>query len=266
MRLTVLAGVGAALLVAHSRRELKLRERLAAASLETLLNAIDANDPTTGAHARRVATYALILARAQGLNVRAQHSVERIALFHDVGKIHAALFDIVHDSASLSTEERQLIATHPRRGAEVLEPLSMFYPDLAEGVLSHHERWDGTGYPRKLKGTEIPLQARIVSIADTFDVITHSRPYKDGESFEQALAAIQEGSGTQFDPMLADLFVAAAVSTEVREAADEASIEHAGSDERRRNTQENAPDITFRWRNTETELPVQDQVPLGAPG
>jgi len=266
MKLSVLAGLGAAILVTRSRRELKLRERLAAASLETLLNAIDANDPTTGAHARRVATYSLILARAQGLNVRAQCSVERIALFHDVGKIHAALFDIVHESSSLSPEERQLIATHPRRGAEVLQPLSMFYPDLSEGVLSHHERWDGKGYPRRLKGTEIPLQARIVSIADTFDVITHSRPYKEGESVAQALDAIREGKGTQFDPMLADLFVKAGVCSEVTEAADKANQEHLGSDERRRSTQENAPDITFRWRNTETALPVQGQTPQGEPG
>jgi len=266
MKLSVLTGLGAAFLVARSRRELKLRERLAAASLETLLNAIDANDPTTGAHARRVATYSLILARAQGLNVRAQCSVERIALFHDVGKIHAALFDIVHESSSLSPEERQQIATHPRRGAEVLQPLSMFYPDLSEGVLSHHERWDGTGYPRRLKGTDIPLQARIVSIADTFDVITHSRPYKEGESVAQALDAIREGRGTQFDPMLADLFVVADVSGEVREAADKANLERLGSDERRRSTQENAPDITFRWRNTETVLPVQGQTPQEVPG
>lgn len=265
MKLSVLTGVGAALLVAYSRREMKLRERLAAASLETLLNAIDANDPVTGAHARRVATYALILARAQGLNVRAQRSVERIALFHDVGKIHAALFDIVHDSSSLSPEERRLVSTHPRRGAEVLEPLSMFYPDLSEGVLSHHEKWDGTGYPRRLKGTEIPLQARIVSIADTFDVITHSRPYKEGESVTDALNAIQEGSGTQFDPMLANLFVVAGVSSEVKTAADKANLEHLGSDERRRNTQEYAPDITFRWRNTESGPPVQDPLLLEAP-
>lgn len=266
MRLSVLAGVGAAFLVARSRRDMKLRERLAAASLETLLNAIDANDPTTGAHARRVATYSLILARAQGLNVRAQHSVERIALFHDVGKIHAALFDIVHENTTLSPEERQLIATHPRRGADVLAPLSMFYPDLAEGVLSHHERWDGKGYPRGLKGTDIPLQARIVSIADTFDVITHARPYKEGASVEHALDAIREGTGTQFDPMLANLFVGAAVCSEVRDAADNANLEHVGSDERRLSTQENAPDITFRWRNTETELPVQDQTPQEVPG
>lgn len=260
MRYSLLTGIGAAFLLAHSRRQLRLRERLAAASLETLLNAIDANDPTTGAHVRRVATYALILARAYGLKEREQRSVERIALFHDIGKIHAALFDIIRDSTPLSEEERTLVDTHPRRGAEVLEPLSMFYPELYDGVLSHHERWDGEGYPRGLKGTDIPLQARIVSIADTFDVITHSRPYKEGESVHHALEAIRDGAGTQFDPTLTDLFVATAVCDDVKKAAAKVLVKHTGTAERRRSTQEIAPDITFRWRTPAPGQPAQDPV------
>ena len=100
-----------------------------------------------------------------------------MALFHDVGKVHEALFDITHDDHILSAAERQEIATHPQRGANVVAPLSLFYPDLGDGVLAHHERWDGTGYPRGLRGTEIPLAARIVAVADTFDAITHHRHY-----------------------------------------------------------------------------------------
>src|SRR4051812_19451142 len=165
------------------RNELKARqaaERIAAASLESLLKAIDANDPDTGAHVRRVASYALVLADAAGLSDHEKKSVERVALFHDIGKIHEALFDIIHDHRKLTPAERRAILTHPQRGAEVLAPLFGFYPDLPEGVLSHHERWDGSGYPRHLRGRRIPITARVVAIVDTFDAITHRRRYRDG--------------------------------------------------------------------------------------
>jgi putative two-component system response regulator len=122
-------------------------ERFVAASLEMLLNAIDANDAETGAHVRRVATYALVLADAADLTEHEQRVIELVALFHDIGKIHGALFDIVHDDATLTPADRRAIATHPQRGATVLAPLRGSYPELPEGVLSHHERWDGGGYP-----------------------------------------------------------------------------------------------------------------------
>src|SRR3977135_1351081 len=163
----------------YREHELRNRaERLSAATLETLLNAIDANDADTGAHVRRVAMYALILGEAAGLHERTLHSVERVALFHYVGKLHGALTDIFHDPRKLTPEERKAVMTHPQRGAEVLAPLSPFYPDLPKGVLAHHERWDGTGYPRGIKGKRIPLTARVVSIADSFDAITHRRRYR----------------------------------------------------------------------------------------
>src|SRR6476620_7451496 len=128
---------GGILLVREHQRRL-VAERLAAAVLETLLRAIDANDGETGAHVRRVARYALVLADAADLSKREVRNVERIALFHDVGKIDAALFDIIHDDSTLTPDERQAIRTHPERGANVLAPLAAFYPDLSKGVLSHH--------------------------------------------------------------------------------------------------------------------------------
>src|SRR5690349_17609404 len=132
---TSLFGIGAGGLLLHEHRARQQAERLAAATLETLLNAIDANDPVTGAHVRRVARYALILADAADLDDRALRAVERIALFHDIGKIHEALFDIVHDDDQLSPEDWKAVSTHPTRGAEVLRPLAPFYPELPEGVL-----------------------------------------------------------------------------------------------------------------------------------
>jgi HD-GYP domain-containing protein (c-di-GMP phosphodiesterase class II) len=244
----VAAAAGATLL-RHELRGRQAAERIAAASLESLLKAIDANDPETGVHVRRVASYALILADAAGLDEHEQRSVERVALFHDIGKIHEALFDIIHDDSELSPQERKAIATHPQRGADVLAPLCGFYPDLPSGVLSHHERWDGAGYPRRLKGRRIPLSARVVSIADTFDAVTHARRYRDGRSVEKASEVILEGRGTQFDPELVDLFVLPPVFARIVATWREVSRWRQPVLTRRTGKDEpDVPDITFRWR------------------
>jgi putative two-component system response regulator len=224
-------------------------ERFAAAALETLLNAIDANDDETGAHVRRVATYALILADAADLSEHDCKSIERVALFHDIGKIHQALFDIIRDADTLSPAERRAIATHPAVGASVLEPLRVFYPDLPDGVLAHHERWDGTGYPRGLKGRRIPLSARVVTIADTFDAITFGRPYRSGRPAAVARKALLDGRGTQFDPELVDLFLFPPVYARITKA--DRAMEHWEPPVQKRRTtreDESVPDITFRWR------------------
>src|SRR4051812_1673596 len=202
----------------HSRPERQRRlaaERLAADVLETLLRAIDANDAETGGHVRRVARYALILADAADLDTREQRNVERIALFHDIGKIHEALFDIIHEESSLTAEERTAVRTHPRLGAEVLTPLASFYPELSTGVLSHHERWDGTGYPRKLSRGAIPLAARIVTIADSFDAMTYQRRYRAAQTARQAADKLMAGRATQFDPNLVDLFLSPPVFDQI---------------------------------------------------
>jgi HD-GYP domain-containing protein (c-di-GMP phosphodiesterase class II) len=248
----IAGALGGAVLVYREHLHKQRAERLAAATLESLLKAIDANDAETGAHVRRVAAYALALADAMEVDEHALRMVERVALFHDIGKIHGALFDIVHDDDRLTTEERRVIATHPARGAQVLEPVSHFYPDLAEGVLSHHECWDGSGYPRGLRGTEIPLAARIVSIADTFDAITQRRRYRAGMSPETAAERIARGRGTQFEPDLVDLFLTPPVFEHVLE---ERRLAHAprvvGSERRARGERVDGPDVTFRWRKTE---------------
>jgi HD-GYP domain-containing protein (c-di-GMP phosphodiesterase class II) len=251
--LFLLLGIAAGAAATRFQRERQRAERLAAAALETLLNAIDANDAVTGAHVRRVAAYALVLGDAAGLGEHECRAVERVALFHDNGKIHEALFDIVHDNVQLSPEERRLIATHPTRGAEVLEPLAAFYPELPEGVKCHHERWDGTGYPRKLKGTAIPIAARIVSIADTFDVVTHRRRYKDAGSATDGRTQLLEGRGTQFDPALVDLVMLPPIFERFERAV--RNVERSAARPRRRGSSDgddSAPDVTFRWRSAST--------------
>ncbi|MEP7088436.1 MAG: HD domain-containing phosphohydrolase [Gemmatimonadota bacterium] len=256
-RLITLGALGAwAALNIRRKHDQQLGERVAAAALEALLNAIDANDAQTGAHVRRVAAYALVLGRAADLSEHEMSTVERVALYHDIGKINAALFDIVHDNEKLSDKERALIITHPQLGADVIRPLNAFYPELYEGVLTHHERWDGSGYPRGLKGLEIPLQARVVAFADTFDVITHGRRYERERSVNAAREAIAEGRATQFDPELTDLFLSNEVFDEIVETFHSAnSPQIVRPDRRDAKAAVGAPDITFRWRNGATSRP-----------
>ena len=260
-RLITLGALGAwAALNIRRKHDKQLGERVAAAALEALLNAIDANDAQTGAHVRRVAAYALVLARAAALDEHEQSTVERVALYHDIGKINAALFDIVHDTEKLSEKERALIITHPQLGADVIRPLSAFYPELYEGVLSHHERWDGSGYPRGLKGLAIPLQARLVAFADTFDVITHGRRYERERSVTAARELIAAGRGSQFDPELTDLFLSDAIFNEIVETFHSANSPHIVHPDRRDSSSAvGAPDITFRWRNGATAQPPRDR-------
>lgn len=251
---------GAAAVPAAIGREVvaHLVTRLAAAALESLLHAIDANDPETGAHVRRVAITAVVLARAADCDAVRQHRVERVALFHDIGKINGALFDVMRGTVGLTAAERRLIATHADRGAEVVGPLASFYPELPVAIRAHHEWWNGNGYPRGLLGTAIPFEARIVTIADVFDALTHRRRYKAPFPAGQAENVISAGRGTQFDPDLIDLFLSPPVQEEIAEAQRAHSRRPgalprggARSDPRRQaGPRRDTPEVTFRWRAT----------------
>ncbi|HVF39649.1 MAG TPA: HD domain-containing phosphohydrolase [Gemmatimonadaceae bacterium] len=254
-----IVGAAAGAVIMQKRKRMMGLERLSAATLETLLDAIDANSPETGAHVRRVADYALRLAAAADLDEASCKSIERVALFHDIGKLDEALSDIVKDTATLTPRERRAIMTHPRRGAQVLAPLGAFYPDLPEGVLSHHERWDGTGYPRHLKGERIPIAARVVAIADTFDAITHSRSYSDGRSTADAAEVLASGRATQFDPELVDLFLSPPVLSDVKKSMTRFRKPKDSPSRRNRGDEmHKAPDVSFRWRTTKLAPRRQD--------
>jgi putative nucleotidyltransferase with HDIG domain len=244
------AGATLGAMLIRERRARRNAERFAAAALESLLRAIDANDPQTGAHVRRVADYALILTDALGVSEKHRRTIELAALFHDIGKIHEALFDIVHEPGKLTPSDRRAIATHPTRGAEVLAPLASFHPDLTDAVLSHHERWDGRGYPRQLRGNRIALPARIVSIVDTFDAITHSRRYRNGRTAKKAAQIILRGRGTQFDPDLVDLMLLPPVFEQIMEAHRRWSTGGNKIPNRREDRgRESAPNVRIRWRS-----------------
>ncbi|HUF26564.1 MAG TPA: HD domain-containing phosphohydrolase [Gemmatimonadaceae bacterium] len=249
--LSFAAGLSLGAVVAvRAARARRTGERVGAAALEALLNAIEANDPATGAHVRRVATYADIIAESIGLAPDERRAVVRVALFHDIGKIHEALFDIVRDDDELTLEARRAIASHPVRGARVLEPLRAFYPDLAGGVLAHHERWDGRGYPQRLRGRRIPLASRIVALADTFDVVTHGRQYRPGRSTSAAVRVIAEGRALQFDPELVDIMLLPPVLDALRGASHGPAVAprpRRRRAERRHGELRPAPDVSFRW-------------------
>jgi diguanylate cyclase (GGDEF)-like protein len=175
------------------------------AAVKALAEAVDAKDEYTRGHSTRVAEYARDLAQACGYESGFVDLVFVTGTLHDVGKIGVP--DLALKKAGkLTDEEFEMIKLHPALGEKIVRQI----PDLAEtlpGIRSHHERWDGAGYPDALSGEEIPLIARVLGVADTFDAMTSDRPYRKGLSEETALRAIKEGAGTQFDPTLAKAFI-----------------------------------------------------------
>ena len=168
------------------------------ATVRALANAVEARDAYTGGHAERVAAYGLEIARSAGLRLANDPQVEFGFLLHDVGKV-AVPDAILFKPERLNDAERALMERHPVIGWEILRDID-FLGEAKNVVRWHHERWDGKGYPDGIGGEEIPVAARIFSVADTRDALTSDRPYRPGKSFEVARRIIREGSGTQFDP------------------------------------------------------------------
>jgi putative nucleotidyltransferase with HDIG domain len=163
----------------------------------------DLNEETFG-HSQLVAGYALLLAQELGIeNVTSLADIERGALLHDIGKIGIPEF-ILTKTAPLTFLEWEIIKEHPVLGFEIIKEFG-FLTKAAQVVLYHHERFDGKGYPCRLAGEAIPLEARIFSIADTIDAMTSDRPYRKGRSFEEAFAEVERCAGTQFDPALVEV-------------------------------------------------------------
>lgn len=182
-------------------RERALLEELAAAHQETvtgLVSALDLREHDTGLHSQRVRAYALLLAERIGLDVRRRNAVGLGALLHDVGKI-AVPDRILLKEGPLSSEERAVMCEHPAAGHRIVEGVHV-PSEAAEIVLSHHERFDGLGYPRGLAGAAIPLGARLFAVADAYDALTSRRPYRRPVSHAEAVATIRANAGTQFDP------------------------------------------------------------------
>tara|TARA_R110002072_G_scaffold243821_2_gene403082 strand:+ start:58552 stop:60171 length:1620 start_codon:yes stop_codon:yes gene_type:complete len=191
---------------AHNVELFVEKEQLAIGTVKSLVRSLEARDAYTKGHSDRVAGVALVLAEAVGYSEEQLKKLHLTGILHDVGKIGIP-DHVLNKPDRLTDEEFDLIKQHPTIGHEILLPVkSLSY--VLDGVLHHHENFDGTGYPHGLVGMEIPLDARILAVADSFDAMTSNRPYRNGMPFEKAQAILKDGSGTQWDPTIVDAFFA----------------------------------------------------------
>lgn len=186
----------------------KMNNQLLQSYYSTLAAALDARDAYTAGHSTRVAKYSLLIGRAVDLNEQELDLLNKTALLHDIGKI-GVRDDVLLKESRLTEEEFEQIKLHPVLGESILkqiEPAEAMAP-LLPGVRSHHESYDGGGYPDGLKGLDIPEFGRIIAVADAFDAMTSDRPYRKGMPVEKALGILAEGKGTQWDPWFAQRFI-----------------------------------------------------------
>ena len=175
--------------------------------LELMVKSIEARDPYTSGHSVRVSRFARTMAEELGLSWKDIGNVATAALLHDLGKIYQEFAPILRKESKLDTREMRLMQSHPVRGADLVGTVSSLRGEVQRAVRHHHEGFGGKGYPDRLKGEEIPLAARIISVADTFDAMTSTRPYRKGLSREVAFAELRKMAGRQFDPALVELFL-----------------------------------------------------------
>jgi diguanylate cyclase (GGDEF)-like protein/putative nucleotidyltransferase with HDIG domain len=221
--------------VEDEQRHVREMADLHLATIEALALAIDAKDQTSQSHIRRVQLYAAALARSLGMSETDIQGVKTAALLHDIGKL-AVPEHILSKPGPLTPEEFQKIRAHPKVGADIISAVPFPYP-VAPLILSHHERWDGKGYPAGLKGEEIPLGARILSVVDYFDALMAERPYHKAMSFDAAMGLLQQEAGKGLDPKVVHNFVellpglqleAAKLEQAIRRAAPEGDAPELG--------------------------------------
>jgi putative nucleotidyltransferase with HDIG domain len=174
-------------------------------TLEALGDALDLKDSETEGHSKRVTAYTIALARAMGISPRDIKVIARGAFLHDIGKM-AIPDDILRKPGKLTHEEQELMREHCARGYHMLRKIP-FLSEAAEIVFTHQEHYDGSGYPSKLRGSNIPVGARIFAVADTLDAITSDRPYREARTFDAARDEIIRCSGTQFDPAVVEIYL-----------------------------------------------------------
>jgi diguanylate cyclase (GGDEF)-like protein len=174
-------------------------------TIKTILNTLKTKDVYSESHSNRVSDICKQIGVKLGMTKQDINLLTMISNLHDIGKI--AIDDkILNKPDKLSPEEWKIMKRHPETGYRILSSIPE-YGEIAEDILSHHERWDGKGYPRELKGEEIPIRARIISIADAYDAMISDRPYRPKMTHEEAIEELKVNKGTQFDPKLIDIFM-----------------------------------------------------------
>jgi len=180
-------------------------ERAEIDTIAALILTEEAKDPYVRGHSKRVSEFCLIIGREMGFSEEKQKIIERAGILHDIGKLGIA-DSILQKPDKLDDEEWEVMKKHPRRAVEILEPLQ-FLVEEKKIVTHHHERCDGNGYPDGLKGEEIPLEARIMAVADTFDAMNSARAYRQPLSRDAILSELKKVSGTQLDSSVVDVFL-----------------------------------------------------------
>ena len=180
-------------------------ERISMQIVKALSGAIDAKDTYTNGHSTRVADYSKEIARRAGYPEKMQNDIYMMGLLHDVGKIGVP-DAIINKPAKLSDEEYSIIQNHPVMGAKILKNITEF-PKLVTGARWHHERYDGKGYPDGLCGEEIPMEARIIAVADAYDAMSSRRSYREELPQDIVRSEVEKGKGTQFDPKFAKIML-----------------------------------------------------------
>ncbi len=174
------------------------------ATMKTLAFVVEAKDANTRGHHDRTHRYAVALAKLVDPSLGERPELEYGFLLHDVGKV-AVPEHILNKDGPLTPAEYEVMKTHTLLGAQIVAPME-FLGEAVEVILNHHERWDGEGYMKGLKGTEIPISARIFSVVDAFDAMTSDRPYRKALTLDHAVSEIMAGSGRQFDPEVVEAF------------------------------------------------------------
>jgi diguanylate cyclase (GGDEF)-like protein/putative nucleotidyltransferase with HDIG domain len=186
-------------------KEIRCVSEIHLATVEALATAIDARDQIGIGHIRRTQIYAVGIGEMMGLSKSEIQALKTGALLHDIGKL-AVPDHILNKSGKLTPAEMEKMKIHASVGAAILEKIDFNYP-VVETIRHHHESWDGSGYPDRLKGKEIPMTARILTVADVYDTLRGARPYRKAVSREEARRIIVNGAGTQFDPKVVDIFM-----------------------------------------------------------
>jgi len=192
-------------LVETERRQRRLLQHAYRQTVVALADAMEAKDPHMGRHAQRVQQYALTLTEAVDPSLLSDRGLEYGFLLHDIGKI-AIPNDILEKPGPLNTAEWHVMQAHPTIGAEILSDVTLLAGQGIDVVRSHHERWDGRGYPEGLAGADIPLGARIFALADALDAMTSERPYRPALGWQHATGEILAANGSQFDPRVVRAF------------------------------------------------------------